>query len=164
MGQYSGERPWRRFRDLILVPQPAAGAEWTYAVPGGEVWRLRSIYAELQASAVVANRNARVLLQTGGLTFARLPADTSIAANILGRLTWIDVGVAYAQGNTQVVPMPVIDLAAGDVISSSTGGLDVGDQWQNVAIQVVRTQVMEGRVELGEMPELYVEVVNQPVG
>lgn len=124
--------PTQRLLDRIVGADPAAGVEWSLAVPGGELWFVYHLEARLVTSAVVATRRPRIDVDLGGDIILRVLSATGTAASTtnnyaftLGMVTLINGGVA---GLAQV-PWPPVPLVPGTVIRSATELLDAGDNW-----------------------------------
>lgn len=157
MGQpISGERPWRRSRQIIVGAAPAAGADWSVTVPAGELWELRSVFAQLVTSAAVATRGARLVVNDGTAAFLTLPAPATQAASLTGTYTWAPHGPQLALAQANIGFVPELSLMPGWSIASSTAAIDAGDQWTAPRLYVVRTTVRSGDIDLGELPELVV--------
>ena len=153
MGEYrngAGEGDWCGVdvrRRVIQVPSPAAGADWSVQVPGGERWSIRSLVAQLQTSAVVANRGARVEVSDGNVRVASYQAAQVQAASVVARHTLVPGGPAGANAQSQASQWPGPDpfiLPPGWVLSTSTVNLDVGDQWSQIALHVLQEPVRGG--------------------
>lgn len=128
---------------VVKVKQPAAGADFTQAVPGGVVWILLSVRALLTTSVVVANRFPRLRFTDGSDTYAESGAGGAIAASLAVNCSWSrEFGsqsfVAASGVNNSALPnMP---LAQNHVIVCSTALIDVGDQWTNVVYYVLEVR------------------------
>ena len=127
------------FSRAITVTNPAAGADWSVTVPTGAVWTLNSVSALFTASAAVANRlPAIVLVAPGGTNLFTGTQNTFVTAS---------QAITFMTGGNQVTLMPNANLAyvatntsirlqAGAVIKSVTSGIQAGDQWSNIIVQV----------------------------
>lgn len=136
-GDWCGEDVRRR---VIQVPSPAAGAEWSVQVPGGERWSIRSLVAQLLTSAVAANRGARLEVSDGNVRVASYQAAQIQAASTTVRHTLVPGGPVGANAQSQASQWPGPDpfiLAPTWVLSTSTINLDVGDQWSAIAMHVL---------------------------
>jgi hypothetical protein len=161
-GFVSGQTPWRRSRLVEVRPDPAAGADWTFTVPAGKVWEVISAFAVLVTDATVANRAARLVVGDGVATFLSIAPAGVQAASLTYRYAWVAVGVAYQTANGQVAALPRLVLEPGWTLGTSTEGLVAGDNWGVPSLLVLETEVKGGPVAMGELPELYVEVVAAP--
>ncbi len=127
----------RRARSVI-VPNPAAGAEWIIVIPAGQRWRVQTIYAVFQASAAVGNRNPTLIVDDGTVNIYAAAPDGAIVAN--GAITMIAAPVRYfPTGGTALGlaawPANLI-LEPGYRIRSSTIGLLAADQWSQIALLI----------------------------
>lgn len=128
---------------VVAVPSPSAGSEWSTSVPAGTSWSVRAVIAKLTASAVVANRAPAVTLSDGTTTFARIGVSSVTSANnsttysLLHSLGYTQTSVG---ANNADSGWPSLPLFSGATIASSTAGLDVGDQWSQVALYVIETR------------------------
>lgn len=123
----------------VTVPQPAAGADWSVSVPGGRQWRVQSLRALLTTSAAVATRTPRLSYSDGTTIWWEGGDPAGYAASLVGRLCFIPLGSINNTGGQGVPtqdPLPDLWLVPGTVISVTTGGLDVGDQWSGIALFV----------------------------
>ncbi len=158
----SGERPWRRFRIIETGADPAAGADWTFTVPAGAVWEIVAAYAVLVTDATVVSRAARLVVNDGVADFLSIaPADVQ-TESLTYRYAWLGVGAAYRAANGQVVALPRLVLEPGWTFGTSTEGIVAGDNWGVPRLYVLETTVRGGPIQLGELPEMYVEVVAGP--
>jgi hypothetical protein len=161
-GFVSGQTPWRRVRRVESGADPAAGAEWSVTVEAGKVWELLSVFASLVTDATVATRAVRLQLGDGGVTYLDLVAADTQVASLTRRYAWLPTGAAYASASGIVSPLPRLILEPGWTLASVTDNLAAGDNWSAPRLLVVETTVRGGPVSLGELPELYVEVVSAP--
>jgi hypothetical protein len=158
----SGQSPWRRYRRVVTVPQPAAGADWSLIVPAGSVYELVSVYGSLTTSAVVADRGARLQLGDGHATYLDLAPQAVQAASLTNRYAWAAGMSTFSADSGQVMGLPRLYLEPGWTLGSATDGIDVADQWSTVYALVLETVVRGGPVDLAMVPELYVEVLAAP--
>jgi hypothetical protein len=132
-----GEREFRGVPKLIVVPNPAAGADWTYKFSGPSWYLLRFGLATLTTSAVAGNRPvALVVTYTGIQCGAFIPNLGQIASQVF----------VYNFANTSsitsigpFVPLqipPDILLKDSMTLGSSTSGILAGDQWSGIALYV----------------------------
>lgn len=123
----------------VRVPQPAAGADWSFTIPGGSVMHVRAIRAALVTSAVVANRRPVLTITDGNDTVAEVSVASSFTATQTASQSWlINVGAQLAGlgGNGNYAPLPDLWLPAGSVVSVVTAGIDAGDQWSAIRLWV----------------------------
>ena len=161
MGRYiSGERPTRRVRVVAAAATPAAGADWSLTVPAGHLYELLSVYASLVTDANVATRSVSLVLTDGQATYLVLAAPGTQAASLTWGYAWTQHGNAYAGADGIVSGIPRLLLEPGWTIAASTASKQAGDQWGTPRLLVLDTLIERGRVEVGQLPELLVEVVN----
>lgn len=138
----------------IAVPAPAAGADWTFTVPSGVVWKILTVRAQLTASAVVANRQPRLVITDGTFTLATVEAAASIVASATVAITWVAGGLTSAagvSGNFPGVMFPGYMFETGWTIATTTTNKDAGDQWSNIVMAV--EERFEQSTELSERVE-----------
>lgn len=155
----SGEALWRRSRIVQGVSNPAPGADWSQAVPASHLWRLWGVTAILTTSAVVANRQVRLVLGDGTNTWATLTAPAVQAANAAHVYTWLIGATPIALGLQQLQALPPIELPVGWTIGTSTALIDATDQWTAVRLAVLDTTARFGDLDLNVTPELLVGFV-----
>ncbi len=127
-------------RRTVQVPDPAVGTDWSVQVPGSEAWDVRALFAQLQTSAVVANRGARLEYTDGTIRVLTLQPSNSQAAGLLIRYGLVPGGPLGSNAFGASVQWgghePFL-LAPGYVLQVNTINLDVGDQWSQVALDVI---------------------------
>lgn len=125
-------------RQLIEVPAAAAGAQITYTIPAGQIWKPISVFIRFEASSQVATREVHLKIDdgrsAGGTDFTGvymfIPMPHNITANQNWSMTWIrQLGDNYAnlQGQNWVAPLGELLLKAGDRIRSSTINTQTND-------------------------------------
>jgi hypothetical protein len=123
----------------IIVADPAAGANWIATVPAPQRWRLKSVLYTFTCSGVAANRRSRlvVLGEFGQQNVNTQPVLQQIAGstNTYSYFNGAPFVVPVAGVNV-ALPLPDVVLHSGGSISSSTNGLDAGDQYSGIALQV----------------------------
>lgn len=155
-GRFSGETTWRRSRCAVPVVSPAAGADWSLVVPAGHVYRLRSVYAQLVTSAVVATRVADLIVKSGERTVLILPPFASQAASLTRQYAWFPEAGGDTTGNGVSTSIPGLDLPAGWSLGSSTALIDVADAWSGIMLLVDDLTVTGGPENLDEAPDMVV--------
>lgn len=160
----SGQSPWRRYLRTVQVPAPAAGADWSLAVPAGSVYGLISVQASLTTSATVADRAPRLQLTDGDAIYLDLPPQAVQAASLTGRFAWVQGMSTYGSAGGQVVGMPALLLQPGWTLGTSTDNIDTTDQWSAVELLILETVVRAGPIDIGAVPQLLVEVTNPANG
>jgi len=159
-GRISGEAAWRRSRIVQAVTSPAAGADWSQSVPASHLWGLFAVTATLTTSAVVANRQVRLVLGDGTNTYASLTAPAVQAAYLAHVYSWLLGVTPIALGLQQLAPLPELTLPEAWTVGVSTLALDVGDQWSAIRLGIVDTTARFGDLDLASTPELIVGLVD----
>jgi hypothetical protein len=140
----------------VPVAQPAAGAEWTQAVPPGAIWEILNIRFQLVTSAVVANRTSSLLVRDGDTAIAARfgPQSTQGATTTVQHNFSSGYGATNSQG-LQAAPLPVppIIMPGAWSLASFTSNLDVGDQYSGIVLAVREWTL--GRIE--QFTELLLE-------
>ena len=118
----------------VVVPNPAAGADWSYAVTA--LGMLVAFTAELVTSATVATRTVAINLKDSGgnlIAAAVAPANQAAGQGVIyqGQTS----GQAQAVGAVDIVLFPTgLVLPIGAIISSSTAAIQAGDQWSAIVL------------------------------
>lgn len=126
-------------RRVVNVANPAAGADWSVAVPSGVMWRLTTGVATLTTSAAVANRLPGLSFVTSDGMIYRSPDDNAIGANVVANRVYVCNGVNAQTVNNNSwseVAVPDMWIPSGTLISSNTTAIDVADQWSNIHLFV----------------------------
>lgn len=146
----------------IVVPSPAAGAEWIQAVPGGVLWEVLEVSYTFATSVVVANRVSQVVFANADLrsVFRTSPSVNQAASQSVPYAYGAGVGVVITalvlQGS---FPSPPIVMSPGYTIRTSTGSIDAGDQYSNITLQVREwdeTAIMQEAQEIDTNLEDYI--------
>jgi hypothetical protein len=142
-----------RVPDVIVVPQPAAGAEWSVHVPNGELWDVLSIRALYTAAAVAASRVPAVVYTTGEVEYMRSPVGKTITTGVASVCCWLaDISGLTPAGLVLQGALPPARsyVPGGHFIQSLTEAKNGGDQWSGIAIychriteEVVSTDVID---------------------
>lgn len=128
----------RGYPALHPIPDPAAGATYTYTVPGGRMVSLATVHAKLVTSATVASREPRLLLaDNDGIEWARIPWTTAVAASGTVVLTWArGIGTSLTGADTSaLLPLPDLLLMPGHQITVDVGAIDAGDQLSELSFR-----------------------------
>lgn len=137
----------------VAVPNPAAGAEWSFTPDSGRVWRLLAGRFVFATSAVVANRLVTVAVVADGQRVFRGWDNTLIAAGNTNEYSLVDnkaTSVPNHGNGLGLIPTIGCWLPEGASIGSVTGGIDVADQYSgvNLLVQEAWTSPHEvGRIE-----------------
>lgn len=129
----------------ITGATPGAGAEVSETVPTGARWELIAFKVVFATSATVANRFPRLLLDDAANVFCDVFSGGTFPASNNGAITWaqgIPLTGTFPTTNIDA-PLPVnLRLGAGFRIRTTTGGIQVGDQYS--AIQYLVREWIEG--------------------
>lgn len=120
------------------IGNPAAGADWSGAVPVGVRWRFQSITAQLVTSGVAGNRVVTLQVKdSGGNLMASIPPLNAQIAGQTVIYTWADsFPLTLSQGNA-LAPLPAnMKVFQQWTVGVSTTNKDVGDQWSNISLNV----------------------------
>ena len=127
----------RTYEIRTLPTVPVAGQEWSFTVPGGEVWHVHAIHATFATSAVAGSRVPSVVMDDGTTRVARYVSSAQ-AANVSNEITWDQIqvqNIAVAGGNVTNASIPLdLILLPGWRLRSVTATLDGGDLWSGVAV------------------------------
>lgn len=123
------------YYQLVRVPDPSAGAEWTMKAPGGEFWVVLNVAFRFVASAAVANRLPHLIADDQTDVYFRVPTNAIVAA--AGSARYSGFGGApqsVAIGNEVLFPLPDmgLKLLPGYRLRSSTDAIDVADQYSEI--------------------------------
>jgi hypothetical protein len=123
----------------VAVGSPAAGADWSFAVPANARWRLQFVVARLTTSAAVANRvpNLFVNDDTGTRVWS-MAASAVIAASINAQFTCQAATPLTPQDTTYtiVVLPPNLTMGPNSVFGTSTTAIQAADQWSLISMDV----------------------------
>ena len=150
-GQIAGVTPWRRYPLTYQQAAPSAGQEAKATVPGGQRWNVLGILGRLVTSATVANRVPTLTFSTGNSVFARIPAAVTVTAGLTRYFMWYPEAQAANDGSVYQLPIPRLILDAGAIIATSTTGIDAGDQWDALWLNLLVEDVQYGQADLVDM-------------
>jgi hypothetical protein len=135
-----GSIPSPPFSQNIGIPNPAAGADFTFTAPVGVSWRIKYISGILSTSAVVATRQPRFTFTDPFPIPLGITGEHSQAASLIVTYLWYP-GANFLDGSglpllVKVQPIPDIILSGGNIIASLTQNLQAGDTWTAIGIMV----------------------------
>lgn len=115
----------------ITGTNPAVGAEVSETVPAGARWRLISVKAQLVTDATVANRVVRWEIDDGVTSYMRVAGAGSHTASTTGQHTLLSGAAPLSFTSNMSVSTAPADtwLPAGHRITTTTGGIQAGDDW-----------------------------------
>lgn len=124
--------------DTGVIP---TGEDFNIIVPDNQIWELISIKATFTADANAANRTlAFTIEQIGGARIHRAGAAT-IQANETHNINFVrggTTGVITADEIQEIAIPTGILLPSGSEIYSETASIQVGDQWDDIEVQIRR--------------------------
>lgn len=155
--------PAEVIRRTIAVPDPAAGAQWSVAVPGGVIWRILAGRGQFVTSAAARNREVGITYTDGSAEFCRSWTMLNQAASssfVYGFFPMAGT-VGFGYGNIGIsFPIPDLALYPGSVVSSVVVNMDANDFWQGVVLAIDEYQVRG----LERAAERYARAVAEAVG
>lgn len=129
------------WEQMVYVPSPAAGANWSYKIDGRYAEQLVSVRFVLVTSAVVANRFPVLYLQdTNGVNVLSVWAGGTVPAS---KTNGVNLSPEYTlQSNYGGVetfgPLPKLLVPGGYTWQSTVQNIDVGDTITGVVLKVQR--------------------------
>lgn len=129
----------------LIASNPAAGAEFSYIPSTYGVVQLRSFSYLFTADANVATRTLEISLRDGsGGVYWRGYSTATVTAGLTKRVHWAVEGqanVANAAGDAISCQLPRLSMLTSDRLVTITGNRQVGDQYSDIMLQVVKTPV-----------------------
>ena len=128
------------FQQVGVLPNPAAGAEFSIRAPGGSIWRIMSMALLFTASAAVANRRITLLADDQTDTwFAQIASADLVASSATRVGAFVGASPGGVAGSVLNLPLPQdgLILMPGYRLRSSTAGIDVADQYSAVRFWAV---------------------------
>lgn len=128
---------------VVPVPSPVAGAEFTFQPRAGEDWRIIGVRATLTTSAAVANRVPEVVwddqtsIGGGFVALTTQPASIAVVYNFVPGSSAFSTGALAANGKANVGLGEII-LPTGYRFRSITTAIDVADQWSAITVAFER--------------------------
>ncbi|SRR6266852_3497065 len=129
------------WQEPVYLPNPAAGAVWSYKVDGRYFERVLTITFTLVTSAVVANRFPQVqLADANGTVITAVPAGGTVVAgnNLNVTLTLEAPGYSGGASGGTFGFMPDLLIPPGWSWRAAVFGIDPGDQILGVILLVQR--------------------------
>ena len=131
---------WRKCGDLqpIGITQPAAGADFSYTLPGGGVYLFKSLNFQVASSATAGNRVVRVTFTHGGLLLCELSGSINHTASQTIRYSFFPGAtreITLAQVTCQAAPVDFF-LPGGTIIASSVANIQASDQISAIGLYV----------------------------
>lgn len=129
------------WQELVRLPSPAAGAQWSFKVDGRYFARVLAIQATFTASAVVATRFQHLILSdNNGNMVTSAPMSGGVAASTAIVASLETSGPAYSAGTIGLTSghMPGLLIPPDWVWSTTVDSMDAGDKWSAIALLVQR--------------------------
>lgn len=114
------------------------GLDFTFNCPVNTRWKIKTIHAVFVTSAVVGNRQVQLTVSYLGQAILRAGSSAPQPASTVYFYTWSNFG-AYGFDGVSVImdPLPLdLVLSNPSQVGSLTTGLDVGDRWAAVNVQL----------------------------
>ena len=122
---------------IIIVPNPAPGADWSYAQSGPSFLLFHCAVSVLATSATVATRIARFQLKYTGVICGQFAAASTQLASLTNTYSLHPSAISSGDAATVYAPLPAdLILRDGMSIGSNTTALQAGDQWSAIALFV----------------------------
>lgn len=124
---------------------PAAGADFTIAVPAGARWELLSLFATLTTAVAVANRVVTLTIDDGTHVFLKSSQQQQQAASLAWDYFWAPGDQNQSSGNVLLVTSSLphrVFLGGGFNLNAVTANLQAADAWS--AQQVLVREWIEG--------------------
>jgi len=121
----------------ITPANPAAGADWSVALPQGVFGEFVSFAATLTTSAAAGNRQVQVqILDGAGNVVYQAPASQNLVASNTNTVSGSESNVTSTILATvaEVALPPRVKVDAASIVKTVTTGLAAGDQWSNISV------------------------------
>lgn len=121
----------------LKVTTPAAGAEWTFTLPGGYYYRLLGGSALFTTSAAVANRTVGIQMTDGVNLLASGIVAVAFTASLAVQVTYAPSGAGGGILGTKPavnIGPPNLWLQGNWVVQSITSNIDVADAYTKVLL------------------------------
>lgn len=140
---------------LVLVPQPAAGKEWSYTLPSGHRYKVLLGYAECTSVSASSNLQPGFAIRTADgqrLWISWTPGTA--AGTELHIIAWSTTASAPSPSLTfnRQLTVPDVWLPGGWEVGSFTTALEPTDQYQNIRMYLQRAFDRRPGEAAGELP------------
>jgi hypothetical protein len=128
-------------QQILALPNPAAGSELVVTPRAGEDWVVLGITATFTASAAVATRNPKLVLDDSTNVGFEINAGFSLIATNVALISWVaDQNVSFntASGAFLTGCFPLRVLPTGWRIRTATTALDAADTYTNISVMFER--------------------------
>lgn len=146
---YVGQRRER------IVPNPAAGKDWSFTLPAGAGYQLLLATATLVTSAQAGKRFPTLAFQNGdALTFFRTVDSAEVAPSQTASISFgPDVTTATGNsGDLVTIGTPFVILDAGWSIAAITSALQTEDQWSAIRLYMAELHDVDPAAAPGHPP------------
>lgn len=152
-----------------VIQSPAAGADWSFTIPGRSAMRIRAVRAVFTTAVAVATRIPALNISDGVQTVMSLPGAAGEAAAITESYTWVPdcsaLQTATGGANMSYLPDHLV-LPPGFVIASATANIQAADQWSAITIWTteipnygqgaeISARLFEMSVHLADLADLF---------
>jgi hypothetical protein len=122
----------------ILQSNPPAGADWAYLALFAQKQRITSLSAVFTASAAVANRQVELIVDDGANILWRASASANVTAGqtVTFSATGTNVPAGIIATDQTLLLPPGLVLVPNWRIRTATTGIQAGDQWSNIWLNV----------------------------
>lgn len=125
------------------VANPAAGAQWTATVPAAVKWEPMAVAGIFTASAAVANRVVRLVIDDGTNDLAYVRCSGTVAASGVIQLGAARSNYSYDEAfgavNSSYANLPYIELLPTYRIRSDVANMQGADTWTAIELLVKET-------------------------
>jgi hypothetical protein len=119
-----------------LVGNPAAGSDWSFAIPGNSRFQLTAVHAKLVTSSTAGTRTASLQFKDGSGNVLGI-IDATATQALSTTIDYTGITGAFAGGGGGVHnywPLPPITLGQSFTIGTTTANLAAGDQWSAITL------------------------------
>lgn len=151
----------------VFIASPAAGAEWSFVVPGGVTWEVIAVRAAFVTSAVVATRIPELdFTDADAKILGRIPPPATQVASTSTNILWNrGFGDHLNSGGISGAALPFdLPLSSGYTLRSNTFAIDVGDQWSAIVLFVREWDVTALMQEVEELDEQFQAYLSRRAG
>lgn len=136
-GQQFGQQDARKrgIPRVIVVPNPSAGADWSYSVSGPTFYVFHCAVMTLQTSAAAATRIVRAQLKFGSIVCGQFAATATQLASLTNVYSLHPSAISSGDAATIYIPLPSdLIIRDGMSIGTNTTALQAADQWSLIAL------------------------------
>jgi hypothetical protein len=131
-----------RFLCVAMAPDPVAGGELAYTVPGGSVVKLKVARLQLVTDVTVANRRPELIIDDGNTVFWSSESPAVQAASLTRQYQW-EAGLGFEEAafsvDTLRIGMPEFTLLPGWRVRTTTTAIVAGDDYAAGTLLLERT-------------------------